>query len=49
MPFESSAAAAHPAGLPEQQTVLIIDDEPTARVALRLTTQKASALLSSEV
>ena len=34
MPFESSAATAHSVGLQTPQTVLIIDDEPTARVAL---------------
>lgn len=34
MSFESSATAAGSAGSPVPQTVLVVDDEPTARVAL---------------
>ena len=34
MSFESSATAAGPAGSPPPHTVLVVDDEPTARLAL---------------
>ena len=34
MSSESSATAAGRAGLPASHTVLVVDDEPTARVAL---------------